>query len=59
MIGIELDRDCSQLRDTARAAGLIINVACGNVIRLVPQFILSSIEGDLINVVLNKLVMEF
>lgn len=59
MIGIELDRDCAQLRDTARAAGLIINVAGGNVIRLVPPLVLNRTEADMIIAVLNKVVREF
>ncbi|MES2624447.1 MAG: aspartate aminotransferase family protein [Pseudomonadota bacterium] len=59
MVGIELDTQCPELRDTARAAGLIINVAGGNVIRLVPPLVLSQGEADEIIAVLNKVVREF
>ncbi len=58
MIGIELDRQCAELRDTARAAGVILNVANGNVIRLVPPLILSQAEADQIIAVVNKVVRE-
>jgi acetylornithine aminotransferase len=59
MIGIELDTQCPELRDTARAAGLILNVANGNVIRLVPPLVLSQAEADVIIAVVNKVVREF
>ena len=59
MIGIELDTQCSELRDAARAEGLIINVAGGNVIRLVPPLVLSQSEADMIIAVVNKVVREF
>jgi acetylornithine aminotransferase len=59
MIGIELDTQCPELRDTARAAGLIINVAGGNVIRLVPPLILSKSEADMIITVVSKVIREF
>lgn len=59
MIGIELDTQCSELRDAARAEGLIINVAGGNVIRLVPPLVLSQSEADMIILVVNKVVREF
>jgi acetylornithine aminotransferase len=59
MIGIELDTQCPELRDTARAEGLILNVAGGNVIRLVPPLVLSQSEADVIIAIVNKVVREF
>ena len=48
MIGIELDGPCGYLVDEARAKGLLINVAAGNVIRLLPPMILSREQADVI-----------
>ena len=45
MIGIELKKDCGALVSDALARGLLINVASGNVVRLLPPLILSKDEG--------------
>ena len=45
MIGIELKKDCGALVSEALAPGLLINVASGNVVRLLPPLILSKDEG--------------
>ena len=45
MIGIELKKDCGALVSEALAQGLLINVASGNVVRLLPPLILSKDEG--------------
>ncbi len=45
MIGIELDCDCSQLVEKAKQAGYLINVTSGNVVRLLPPFIMSDDEA--------------
>jgi acetylornithine aminotransferase len=42
MIGIELDNDCPELVSKALAAGLVINVTAGNIIRLLPPLNLSN-----------------
>ena len=42
MIGIELDRPCSELVGQALAAGLLINVTADKVIRLLPPLIFSD-----------------
>jgi acetylornithine/N-succinyldiaminopimelate aminotransferase len=42
MIGIELDNDCAELVGEALAAGLVINVTAGNIIRLLPPLNLSN-----------------
>jgi acetylornithine/N-succinyldiaminopimelate aminotransferase len=44
MIGIELNRPCAELVDSAREAGVLINVAAGNTVRLLPTFILTDDE---------------
>lgn len=46
MIGIELDRPCSELVSLAMKKGLLINVTAEKVIRLLPPFILSDDEVD-------------
>lgn len=41
MIGIELDRPGADVVHSARKAGLLINCTAGNVIRLLPPFVLT------------------
>jgi acetylornithine aminotransferase len=59
MTGIELDRPCGDLVDRARAEGLLINVASGSVVRLVPPLILNTGEADVIIATVSKIVKEF
>jgi acetylornithine aminotransferase len=59
MVGVELDRNCSELVDKARAEGLLVNVASGTVVRLVPPLILQRDEADFIIAVVSKVVKEF
>lgn len=54
MIGIELNQPCMELVDSAREAGVLINVAAGNTVRLLPTFILTETESkELIDKVSN------
>ena len=46
MLGIELGGDCSKLVQRGLAAGIVINVTGGSVIRLLPPLILSDEEAD-------------
>jgi len=46
MIGIELDRDPGPVRDAAAELGLLVVTAAGNVIRLLPPYILSDAQAD-------------
>ena len=46
MIGIELDRPCSELVAVARDAGVLINVTADSVVRLVPPLIYGQAEVD-------------
>ncbi|AGM41412.1 acetylornithine aminotransferase [Spiribacter salinus M19-40] len=46
MIGIELAHPCPQLVAQALAAGLLINVTAGQVVRLLPPLIMSDAEAD-------------
>ena len=59
MIGIELNKDCSVLFQTALEAGLLINVTNKNIIRLLPPLIISSVEADIIVNKLSKLILNF
>ncbi len=45
MIGIELDRPCSELVAQALEAGLLINVTANSVVRLLPPLIISDDEA--------------
>lgn len=54
MIGVELDRDCAELKADALAAGVIINVTRGRTVRLLPPLIVSDEEVDHIAEVLIK-----
>lgn len=46
MIGIELNRDCSELVQQAMDNKLLINVTAGNTIRLLPPLILQKQEAE-------------
>ena len=46
MIGIELDRPCAELVTAGVEAGVLINVTAGNVVRLLPPYILTDDEAD-------------
>ncbi len=59
MIGIELDRPCSELVNQALNAGLLINVTIERVIRLLPPLVLSDEQADLIVDRLGKLIKDF
>jgi acetylornithine/N-succinyldiaminopimelate aminotransferase len=59
MIGIELDSPCGDLVGQARARGILINVASGNVIRLVPPLNINEADSDLIIEVISELVRDF
>jgi len=59
MIGIELDKPCTQLVTQALAQHLLINVTAERVIRLLPPFILSDAQADDIIATVSHLIREF
>lgn len=59
MIGIELEQPCTELVGLAAEAGLLINVAAGNTIRLLPPMILTDDEADQIVDMVSALVKHF
>jgi len=56
MIAVELEEPCATLVEDAKQAGLLLNVTAGNVIRLLPPFILTDQEADTIVNTVTELV---
>jgi len=59
MLGIELDRDCSELVSAALKKHCLINVTAGNVIRLLPPMILSDEQADTVVETVCQLIKDF
>jgi len=59
MIGIELDRPCTELVKQALAMNLLINVTADSVIRLLPPLIISNEQADEIISKVCQLVRNF
>jgi len=59
MIGIELDRDCTDLVKIALAEHLLINVTSANVIRLLPPLIISNEQAHLIVDIVCRIIKQF
>jgi acetylornithine/N-succinyldiaminopimelate aminotransferase len=59
MIGIELDRPCSELVAVARDAGVLINVTADKVIRLVPPLIYGAAEVSELVTVVSAVVKNY
>lgn len=59
MIGIELAVPCAELVGKALNAGLMINVTAGNVVRLLPPYILSDDEADEMVRRVSDLIIDF
>ncbi len=59
MIGIELNQACMELVANAAAKGLLINVASGNVIRLLPALTFTQAEADITINIVYDLINEF
>lgn len=59
MIGIELDKPCGDLVGLARDQGILINVASGNVVRLVPPLNITETESDIIIEKISALIQDF
>lgn len=59
LIGIQLDRDCGDMVEKAKAEGLLLNVTSGSVIRLLPPLILNEEQAELIVNTVIKLVEAY
>ncbi len=59
LCGVELDRPCAELVGLALQQNLLINVAAGNVIRLIPPLIIDNEQIDQLAEAVAQLVLEF
>lgn len=59
MIGIELNKPCTELVKLALAQGLLINVTDNNIVRLLPALIFSRTEAQQLIDILCPLISEF
>lgn len=59
MMGIELDRDCPSLMSTAMDNGVLLNVTAARVVRLLPPYIMSDEDADLIVSRVSEMIIEF
>ncbi len=59
MMGIELDRDCPELMGLAMDNGVLLNVTAARVVRLLPPYIMSEADADLIVQRVSTLITEF
>lgn len=59
MMGIELDMPCAEIVGIALEAGILLNVAAGNVIRLLPPYVLTDDEADDLVRRISDLIIEF
>jgi acetylornithine aminotransferase len=59
MIGIELDRPCTELVAQALQAGLLINVTAERVVRLLPPLVMQQDEAQQLVDILANLIVKF
>ncbi len=59
MIGIELDRPCSDLVKLALTEKLLINVTHDNVVRLLPPLVMTQADAELLTEKLSHLIRTF
>jgi acetylornithine/N-succinyldiaminopimelate aminotransferase len=59
MIGIELERPCTELVGRALQGGLLINVTAERVIRLLPPLIMTDKQADIVVEQVSDLIRDF
>ena len=59
MFGLELEIECGELVQKSLDKGLLVNVTAGNVIRLLPPFIMNTDEANTMVVTLSELIKTF
>lgn len=59
MLGIELDRDCTELPGLALERRILINVTAGNVVRLLPPLVITDDEAEQIVAAVTALIRDF
>lgn len=59
MLGIELERPCTELVGRALQAGLLINVTADRVVRLLPPLVMDQAQADSLVAQLSELIKTF
>jgi acetylornithine aminotransferase len=59
MLAIELDRPCPEIVNQCLVKGLLVNVTAGNVIRLLPPYIMSNQQADQVITTVSEVVTAF
>lgn len=59
MIGIELDRSCTELPTRALEKGLLVNVTADNVVRLLPALVMNEEEAKQMVDEVSALIIDF
>lgn len=59
LLGIELNAPCPDLVEKGRSKGILINVTSGNVVRLLPTFVMTDEEVEELITKVIELVTEF
>jgi acetylornithine/N-succinyldiaminopimelate aminotransferase len=59
MIGIQLDRPCGELVARGLEAGVLINVAADNVVRLLPPLVMSDDEAAHMGATVCRIIEAF
>ena len=59
MLGIELDRPCTELTQRALEAGLLINVTADKIVRLLPPLVINQDEAQQLVEMLSALIRDF
>jgi len=59
MLGIELDIPCADLVKQALDEGLLINVTAGNVIRLLPPYVMTNEQAQQVINIVSRLVIAY
>ena len=59
MLGVELDRPCTELTQRALDAGLLINVTADKIVRLLPPLVMNQDEARQLVDMLSALIRDF
>ncbi|MBX2878584.1 MAG: aspartate aminotransferase family protein [Granulosicoccus sp.] len=59
MLGIEISSPCAELVSQALDAGILLNVTAGNVVRLLPPYILTDEQADELVQRISDLILSF
>ncbi|MGI9334638.1 MAG: aspartate aminotransferase family protein [Gammaproteobacteria bacterium] len=59
MIGVELDRDCSEIVELAMNRGVLLNVTAGRVVRMLPAYITDAADIERLAQVVVESVREW